>query len=679
MNELKHLLEPVLVRGKRYKNRITCAPSGAIGNVFPDGTINLHEVEELAVKSRGGFASVTVGETPIDEKYAKKIKSFAATDFTRLEGPQFEGWKKVLRYAKAGGENLALVQLFHVGDSRRRGDGYTEAYGPHGFVTEDGVQVHEIDLDMMHLIADHFAQAAFYLKTVGFDGIMLHGGHGWLISQFLSARTNHRTDEFGGSIENRCRFPAAIVQAIRERVGDDFLIEVRISADEHLPGGMEAGEVTRFCQMIDGIADIINVSAGCYRDSTMTRTYSNSFDPHFVNLEQAAYIKRHTKHLLINLVGGINNPEEADRLIGAGLIDMISLGRQAVCDVEFANKCAAGRSDDIDRCARCMGCMGGQDAPSRSEAHPMGERMKQRANKDGLAMAGPPKYVCPVHSMQNVRKDLSAYPAHPKAKRVLVVGGGPGGLQAAITAAERGHQVTLCEKAPALGGLMRYTDIDPFKADLQYKKDQLIRQAKEAGVQLLLNTHGDAALIQRVQPEAIIAAVGATSVSPTVPGHERTVDILDVYGLNGTPAELGHRVVVIGGGETGCEAAIYLGAQGKQVVLLSRSEKLVKRLGGGARSVLTEQLQKYGVDCRCSATVSAVDEDGVFYTDANGSERFVIADSVVAAIGTTANKAALHDLEEAAGDIPVLAIGDCVKARKMGNALGEGIEAAYEI
>ena len=150
-------------------------------------------------------------------------------------------------------------------------------------------------------------------------------------------------------------------------------------------------------------------------------------------------------------------------------------------------------------------------------------------------------------------------------------------------------------------------------------------------------------------------------------------------GLNGTPAELGHRVVVIGGGETGCEAAIYLGAQGKQVVLLSRSEKLVKRLGGGARSVLTEQLQKYGVDCRCSATVSAVDEDGVFYTDANGSERFVIADSVVAAIGTTANKAALHDLEEAAGDIPVLAIGDCVKARKMGNALGEGIEAAYEI
>ena len=112
----------------------------------------------------------------------------------------------------------------------------------------------------------------------------------------------------------------------------------------------------------------------------------------------------------------------------------------------------------------------------------MGERMKQRANKDGLAMAGPPKYVCPVHSMQNVRKDLSAYPAHPKAKRVLVVGGGPGGLQAAITAAERGHQVTLCEKAPALGGLMRYTDIDPFKADLQYKKDQLIRQAKEAGI-----------------------------------------------------------------------------------------------------------------------------------------------------------------------------------------------------
>lgn len=679
MNELKALLAPLEIRGKRYKNRITCAPSGAIGNVFPDGTINSHEMEELAAKSHGGFASVTVGETPIDEAHAKKIASFAATDFSRLEGPQFEGWKKVLQYAKAGGENLALVQLFHVGDSRRKGDGYTEAYGPHSFLTEDGVQVHAMDQNMMAEVAEKFAQAAHYLKTVGFDGVMLHGGHGWLFSQFLSARTNYRTDQYGGSIENRCRFPVSIVKAVRQRVGENFVIEVRVSGNEHMPGGMEVGEITRFCQEIDGIADIINVSAGCYRDSTVTRTYSNSFDPHFINLKEAAYIKTHTKYLKINLVGGINNPEMADRYIREGKIDMISLGRQAVCDPEFANKCMAGKSSDIDRCARCMGCMGGQDAPSRSDAHPMGAQMKQRENKDGFAMAGPPKFICPVHGIQNVRKDLSVYPVHPRPKRVLVVGGGPGGLQAAITAAERGHQVTLCEREAFLGGLMRYTDVDPFKEDLRYKKDQLIRQAQKAGVALLTKTLGDATLIERIAPEVIIAAVGAKSIILDVPGGEQAIDVLDMYGLYGPPVPLGNEVAVIGGGETGCEAAIHLAALGKKVVLLSRSEKLVKKLGGGSRSVLTEQLEKYGVDVRLGAAVNRVDREGVTYTEPNGSERFVVAASVVSAIGTTANEEALTALRTAAGDIPILPVGDCVKARKMGNALGEAIEAAYAI
>ena len=266
MNEFKYLLSPITVRGKTFKHRITASPTGTSQVRVRDGAVPEEELVTLRNKVAGGFSLVSIGETPIDGEFAKKVGWCAHTDFTRLDTPQFEGWK---RYCEAahGGDNLAFVQIFHCGDSRRRADGGPlEAYGPDDFVAEDGILCHAKDEEMMSLVCERFAQAAWYLKQVGFDGVELHAAHGWLFSQFLSPLTNHRSDEYGGSIENRCRFPVRIVKAIRERVGEDFLIEVRVSGDERTEGGMHVEEMAVFCQQIDGIADIIHVSSGLYRD-----------------------------------------------------------------------------------------------------------------------------------------------------------------------------------------------------------------------------------------------------------------------------------------------------------------------------------------------------------------------------------------------------------------------------
>ena len=368
----------------------------------------------------------------------------------------------------------------------------------------------------------------------------------------------------------------------------------------------------------------------------------------------------------------------ADRLIAEGKIDLVALGRQAFCDVNFPRKVIEGRSWDINRCARCMSCMGGGSPPSRKgENAAQPPEMSPEAMLDMLIDGTGPVRVaqCPVSPERDFVWPEEGFPEVGTSKKVLVAGGGVGGIQAAISASERGHSVTLAEKTVHLGGIMRYTETDDFKYDLRNHLHLMLRRLGDSGTKLLLNTEANEELIRDEAPDVIIAAVGSVPKRSDLPGAERAIDVLDMYG----GAYVGSSTIICGAGESGCEAAVYLAAKGVNVTLISRSPTIMRNSGGGFRSIMEEQLGKYGVTLMTDTAVTEFTEDGVSIVGQDGKTVGLQADSVILALGMSANTEALDELKKAAGDIPVIAVGDCVEARKMCSAVGEAMQAAYSI
>ena len=227
-----------------------------------------------------------------------------------------------------------------------------------GYVREDGIEVTPDGRRDDALRIDNFVTCARYMKRAGFDGVMIHAGHGWLLHQFLSSRTKTRTDAYGGSLENRAKFPIQVIRSVRGSLGKDFVIEVRVSGDERAPGGMGVEEVARFCRMIEDFGDLIHVSVGLYRDPILSGQFSSVFEPHGLNAGLSGAIKKAVS-IPVAVVGGINSPELAERLIAEGKCDLVALGRQATADPAFANKAASGNEDDIAPCIRCYKCFPG--------------------------------------------------------------------------------------------------------------------------------------------------------------------------------------------------------------------------------------------------------------------------------------------------------------------------------
>lgn len=476
--------------------------------------------------------------------------------------------------------------------------------------------------------------------------VELHGAHGYLLHQFFSPIDNWRTDGYGGDLRRRMRLGLELAQAVRKAVGDDFPVFIRISAEESRPGGVTLKESTQYAQALEAVGiDCIDVSFGPGRGWVGTVPGAENPEGTFVHL--AEEIKKQVRVPVI-AVGSIGNPELAESILGQGKADLIALGRQLIADPYWVKKVSEGRYEDIRRCIRCNNCI---------EKFGMGEPVS-----------------CAVNASTGREEDFLLRPAS-QAKRVLVIGGGPAGMEAANTAAGRGHQVILAEKGDRLGGQLRAAAVPPYKAEITGFVEYQIRQLKMAGVDIRTARKVTSKDLEEIKPEVVIVATGAAPATPDIPGvgESNVVKAVDILcGRQNT----GPKAVILGGGMVGCETAQFLAARGIRVTVLEMLEKLASDMLPRSRELEVDKLRLAGVGFYTNMKAEEITAKGVKATR-KGETIFFEADTVILAVGMAADNALAQELQSKGEKVYL--IGDAAQPRKIVDAVYEGARVGREI
>ena len=645
MHELKYpnLFKPLKVKNTVYRNRLFSAPS-MMSFVYEGG----HPTEALLgyyrEKAKGGAAQVTVGDTPVDQEHAPAFPGM----YLNKGNMAFLG--ELACCIKQYGA-VATYELNHAGWMANPALSGRAPISPIAFTRGDGVEVLQMDRDMMERVADNFATAAMFVKDCGFDGAFIHGGHGWLLAQFLSPMVNKRTDEFGGSPENRAKFPRMVVERIREAVGKDFILEYRISGDERDPSGLTLKETIPFVQSIQDKIDLIHVSAGIDTRLDLTlQAHPSIFQPRGLNVDLATAMKA-AVNIPVVTVGGIGSPQMAEQILAEGKADVVAMGRALMADPHLPRKAREGREDEIAPCTRCLHCRGHMDTHKH--------------------------YSCAVNptTAREARYGHDVVKSEVK-KNVLVVGGGPGGMKAAITAAQRGHDVTLVDNREKLGGQLNFTDYDEIKADLRAHKDYLVRMVGKSGVKVQTGTRVDREFAKQMSPDVIVVATGANPIVPPIPGMDKpnVKGALDTYyHLD----QIGDNVVMVGGGLVGVETALYLADAGKKVTVVEMTDKAAREANRLHAEALRLAIKERDVKILTNTRCCAVEDDGVLVENQEGQREKLPADTVVYCVGMRSNPDAYMELYDCAPE--VYRVGDCVKVGTVREAILTGYFTATEI
>ena len=639
------LFESIRIGKMELKNRIVMAPMAtSLAGDF--GSVTDRLIDYYVERAKGGVGLIIVENTPVDWPVGKAVPIPLRVDNDRF----IAGLSELVEAVHLAGAKICL-QLQYAGaqGSMSYSTEGVRVVGPSDvpcFLT-GGEIPRPLTIEEIEQVEEKFALAAKRCKGAGFDTIEIHGAHGYLLSQFMSPFYNRRGDKYGGTFENRMRFPIEVVTLVRAAVGEDYPIIYRISADEYIEGGRTLEETKRAVpQLQQAGVDAFHVSAGVYDSIHMMIPGMGVPDGIHVEL-----IKDVKSVVDVPIIGGtkLRAAALAEQAVKEGKCDLVAFGRPLIADPEMPKKVAEGRVEDICPCIYCNECV----------------------NRIHFDL----RIGCDVNPVAGKEREHRIKPAE-KVKQVMVVGGGPAGMEAARVAALRGHKVKLYEKADRLGGQLKYASAAEFKAEIRDLVKYFETQLQKLGISTELGKEVTSELVKKLKPDVVIVATGAAPIVPDIPGVKgRNVALAEevLIGAKG----VGQEVVVLGGGRTGCEAARFLCEKGKKVTIVEMQGEIATDMTPDTRAPVLLKLAELGVEVLTNRKFVEITNRGIAATDRNWEKHFIEADSVVLALGRTPQRELEQELR---GKIPELyAIGDCVQPERIFNAIHQGARVAREI
>ena len=637
------ILQPIVVGGQTFKNRIMFPPLTT--GYEKNGMISEQDMGFYTRLAKGGVGYIVLGDVA-------PINSFSPTP-KLFDDSQIPAFKELADSVHAYGTKLG-VQLFHP---EYDVDAINSLFMQKKF-DEMRQRLHhdmmfftdEVSEEMLMAIIDKMCACAVRAQKAGVDVIQIHGDR--LNGCLCSTRMNHRTDKFGGSLENRVRFARMLTRAIRKAV-PGMVIDYKLSivTPQRGKGGIDEADAVQFAQWLveDGV-DMFHVAQANHTGNMADTIPPMGVQPYGFFVKIAGDIKK-AVNVPVSAVGRIVDADMAARVIESGMADMVAVGRPLLADPDWGTKIAAGKACDIRRCISCnKGCT---DAIQ---------------NRQFLS--------CVLNAENGYENSRSIQPAEQK-KKIAVLGGGPAGLEAARVAALRGHDVTLFEKTTSLGGQLNIACVPPRKEEMRRAAQDLIRAVCNAGVHLCMGQTRTAEQLQEAGFEAVINAVGAHSAAPRIPGIDG-VNVADAWKVLAGEQQVYGTVAVIGGGMVGCETAEYLAARGCKVSVIEMMDKIAAGESTTILPTLLENYKTYGVEQYPSHKVKEFRMDAVVCENKDGAEVTIPCDYIVLAMGARSNEFDAAALE--AANIPVYSIGDAAgKAADISNAIRTGYDTACQL
>jgi 2-enoate reductase len=636
------LFEPGKIGNLTIKNRIAMAP---MLNLLPepveDGRASKREIDFFAERAKGGTGQIITTVMRPNHKFEDSIGENVVNSRTCIR------WLNDLAEACHDYGAKVCIQL-GPGISRQQPPfpgARMVAPSPLPNFWDPGYTCRELTIEEIEEMVRDFEYSCSIIAASDIDAIEIHAHQGYLIDLFVTSLFNKRTDKYGGSLENRLRFPMELIAVARKGAGEGFPITYRYGLTQYLEGGRTIEEGLEIAKLVEAAGvDGLHIDCGCYETNNWAQPPTTQ--PPGLNLYLAEMVKKVVKVPVLT-VGKLQYPDLAEEALQKGMCDFISLGRPLLADPEWANKVREGRPEDIVPCLGCHdGCL--------------------RRVLSGKTIS------CAVNPACGREKDLTITPTEKK-KKVVVVGGGPGGMEAARIAKLRGHDVTLIEKDSVLGGNLILAAIPKFKLDYKLFLEYLVTKIRKIGVMVKLGDQATPDKIKEMNPDVVVIATGASLITPDYPGIQdglKTDRVITAVDALLGKKKLGNTIVIVGGGSVGCEIALWLARQGKNVIVIARHEAMRDLYWINAKDI-REKLGETGTAKILTFTsITEINKDGVVVIDEQGNKNTLTADTVVLAVGFKPNTKLI---EELSSEMPfeVHAIGDCVEPRRVFDTMKE--------